>query len=79
MKVVICIAELLIIVFLILYWVFRERGLSNVTLFKLFHDCGTYCEWCKETFAVYDNPNHIGRIRNIEKQKSFLKSRKYFL
>jgi len=40
---------------------------------KFTHKCSECCEWCKKSFAIFDNPNHIGRIRNIEKQNGLLK------
>jgi len=38
------------------------------------HICTNNCEWCKTFFAVLDNPNHIGRVRNVDKQNAFLNS-----
>ncbi|XP_050422939.1 uncharacterized protein LOC126834802 [Adelges cooleyi] len=39
---------------------------------KTIHKCKDSCLWCMRPFAVFDNPNHICRIRNVEKQNSFL-------
>jgi len=41
------------------------------------HNCSECCVWCTKAFAIFDNPNHIGRIRNIEKQNAFLKSKNF--
>lgn len=45
-------------------------------LFKMNHKCSEHCTWCNDHFAVLDNPNHIGRLRNIATQNAFLKSKK---
>lgn len=47
--------------------------MSNVS--KISHNCSKDCVWCMKSFVIYDHPNHIGRIRNIEKQNSFLRSK----
>ncbi|VVC28379.1 Hypothetical protein CINCED_3A017824 [Cinara cedri] len=46
--------------------------ISSQTL-KINHNCSEYCAWCRKSFAVLDNPHHIGRLRNIETQNAFLK------
>ncbi|XP_050521689.1 uncharacterized protein LOC126894607 [Daktulosphaira vitifoliae] len=43
----------------------------------LAHKCEDSCSSCEKSFAVYDNANHIGRVRNIEKQNSFLEIAPY--
>lgn len=39
------------------------------------HKCNDSCVWCLTPFAIFDNPQHIGRVRNIDKQNALLKSK----
>lgn len=55
---------------------FRQSKLPIPSrLFKMYHNCSEYCAWCKQGFAVLDNPNHIGLLKNVETQNAFLRSK----
>lgn len=42
---------------------------------NMIHSCNNSCVWCTQSFADFDSPNHIGRIRNNYMQNAFLQSK----